>query len=219
MGQTGRMLAPYQALLDMTRAQMLIETGQAAEAERTLQHAIPLLEQCGLAVEAATARVLWGGVLLLSGRLSDAHAVAASVFVLADCEGLDWLAARALHLQGRALLGDGDDGGARTVFARAVQQLDRVHGRVAWDDRASFAGTTMDLYQDAITLALRQGRTAVALRYVERSKARALADHLRAGIEVQPRARRAVKGSHRRTAGAARPPCMAGGRHDRAPDR
>jgi len=188
-GQSGRMLAPYQALLDMTRAQMLLETGQALEADRTLRHAIPLLQQAGLVVEAATARVLWGGVLMLTGRLTEARAVASSVFGLAEREGLDWLAARALHLHGRVLLGDGAADGARTVFARAVQHLDRVHGRVAWDDRASFAGTTTDLYRDAITLALRQGRTAVALRYVERSKARALADHLRAGVEVQPRVR------------------------------
>ena len=181
-------VAPHRAAIDVSRARLLQETGRADEAHWLLHEAIPVLRRAGMAMETAVAQVLWGSALI-KDRPDVARAVADDSLLLATREGLDWLAARALHLRGRAETQRGDDAIARDTFAAAIRHLDRVHRHVAWDDRASFAGTTTALYADATALALRHERPAVALRYAEQSKARAMADHLRARIDIRPRAR------------------------------
>ncbi len=181
-------VAAHRAAIDVSRARLLQETGRADEAHRLLHEAIPVLQRAGMAMETAVAQVLWGSALIKE-RPDAARAVADDSLLLATREGLDWLAARALHLRGRAETQRGDDAIARDTFAAAIRHLDCVHRHVAWDDRASFAGTTTALYADATALALRHERPAVALRYAEQSKARAMADHLRARIDIRPRAR------------------------------
>jgi tetratricopeptide (TPR) repeat protein len=182
-------LVSYRATLDVSRAQLLLETGRMAEAGALLAGAIPALRGAGLSVETAAAQVLWGDVLVEENRLAEASSVAGEILAVAYREGLDWLAARALHLCGLAAMRRGDGAAAGTALAAAVRHLDAMHHYIAWDDRVTFASTSIRLYADAMALAIQQGQTAVALHYAERAKARALADHLQAGIDVRPRAR------------------------------
>ncbi|MGH2391406.1 MAG: tetratricopeptide repeat protein, partial [Chloroflexota bacterium] len=182
-------LASYQATLDVSRAQLLLETGRAADAGMLLARAIPALRQAGLSVETATAQAFWGETLIEDHRFTEAASVAGEVLAVADREGLDWLAARALHLRAQAALRRGDDTGSWKALTAATRRLDHVHRHIAWDDRVTSAGASIRIYRDAMALALRRGDPVMALHYAERSKARALADHLRAGIDVRPRVR------------------------------
>jgi len=182
-------LASYRATIALPRAHLLLKAGQAREAAALLEGAIPDLRQSGQGTEAIAAQVLLGGALLLDGRTGEAAALADQGIVAAEREGLDWLVARAMHLRGRAAWGVGDVATAWESVAAAARRLDRVQRRVPWDDRAVFASTTIEIYTDAVALALERDRPALAMRYADRSKASALADHLRAHIDVRPRAR------------------------------
>ncbi len=182
-------LASYHATLDVSRAQLLVDAGRGREADALLAGAIPALRLAGLSVETAAAQALWGETMVEDHRLDEATTVAAEILEVADREGLDWLAARAVHLRARAALGRGDTLGSWKDLAAAMCRLDAVHRHIAWDDRVTFAGVSIGVYTDAMALALQQGQPALALYCAERSKARALADHLQAGIDVRPRAR------------------------------
>lgn len=182
-------LAAHRAALDLARAQLLLDDGDLDTARAVLEAAIPVVREAGLSVDAAAAQVLRGVVLLEDGLADEARVVAGDTLAIAEREGLDWLAAQSLHLRGRAASRQGDNDQARRDFGAAVRRLDRVQRRVTWDDRATFGDTTGALYTDAMALALHAGDAAIALRHAERLKAGALADHLRARIDVRPRAR------------------------------
>lgn len=182
-------LAIHRAVLEAERAELLLELGNVAESLSLIQQVIPMLGRAGLTIEAAAAHALRGSALLQMGQLTEANTAAGEVLAVAEDEGLRWLTARALHLRGRVQIGQGDEVGARRSFASAVRHIDRVHRRVAWDDRATFSNTSVPLYTDALALALRQQRLPVALRYAERCKASGLADHLRGRVDIRPRAR------------------------------
>lgn len=182
-------LIVHRSILDLYRAQLLIQQDRATEARQQLERAIPLLSEAGLAIEAAIAQVTWGSTLADEDRAPEIKAVVAEALAVAKRERLDWLAAQALHLRGRMEMRHGDTATAWATLSTAVRHLDRVHRRMAWDDRVSFGDTAAPLYGDAVGLALQQGRAAVALHYTERSKARALADHLRGHVDARPRAR------------------------------
>ena len=182
-------LASYRATLDVSRAQLLLDANRAAEAGMLLAGAIPALSQAGVAVEAAMAQVLMGDVLIESDRADDACGLADEALAVAEREGLEWLTARALHVRGRAEVRRHNNAAAHDALAAAVQHLDRAQRYVTWDDRVTFAGAAVRVYADAMDVAIRQGRLCVALQYAERYKARALADHLRAGIDVRLHAR------------------------------
>jgi tetratricopeptide (TPR) repeat protein len=179
----------YQATIDLARAQLLHDSGRGAAAGPLLDRVAPALMAVGLAVEAATAQVLRSAILLDEARDSEALQAAAEALETSEREGLDWLAARALHVRGRVETYRGATATARTTLSHAIRRLDRVHRRTAWDDRAAFANTAAKLYEDAVSLALRTTQPGQALYYAERAKARALADHLQGGIDMRPRAR------------------------------
>lgn len=181
-------LAAHGAGLDVSRAQLLLADGHCAEARALLDGAIPVLRDAGLAIETASAQVLHGTALLEAGRVDEARTTAGEVLAVAERAEVDWLAAHALHLRGRAAMAGGDGAGARTALAAAVRRLDRVRTHVAWDDHADFSATATAVYTQAMALALHQQRPAAALRFAERAKSRALADHLRVRIDVRPRA-------------------------------
>jgi len=182
-------LLAQQVALDVSRAQLLLESNRVDEARALLAMAIPTLHEAGLTVDAAAAHVLWGRVLVRQGCMDEAATAASMALSLAEREGLAWLAVRALHLRGQVALYQGEQGVAWESFVAAVHHLDQVQRRVSWDDHATYADTVAAVYTDTIALAVQRDRPAVALRYVERARARALSDHVRGRIDVRPRAR------------------------------
>ncbi len=182
-------LEAHRASLDVSRAQLLLEHGSVADARALLESAIPVLQGAGLRIEAAAARLTLGQSLLDGDLDAQVHTVVNAVLALATEERLDGLAAMAWHLRGRAQERAGDHQGAQGSLATATRYLDRVKRRVTWDDRATFGDRTGAIYADAMDLALRLEQPTLALFYAERAKAGALADHLRARIDVRPRAR------------------------------
>ena len=182
-------LTPYCTPLAILRAQTLLDIGRVEEGGRLLEETIPVLLEAGLSVDAAHARIVCGAALLRQQRLGEAGMAAEQALAVAEREGIDWLRGRALHLRGQVALRAGERERALSDFDAAIRALETAQRRIAWDDRAAFADTTATLYADAVALSLDEGHDALALRYAERARARALVEHLSAGIDMRPRAR------------------------------
>ena len=179
----------YRASLDILRARLLLDTGRPGDAAVLLETALAPLDQAGLALDAATARMLLAAARLAQALPEEAATLAREAFVTAASEDVAWLEARALHLRGLAARKLGDTGTAWDHIAAAARRASQAHRRVTWDDRATFAGATAPIFIDAVELALERRQPALALVYVERAKSAALTEHLRAGIDVRPRPR------------------------------
>ncbi|HEY8285439.1 MAG TPA: hypothetical protein VIJ28_13730, partial [Chloroflexota bacterium] len=179
----------YRASLDVLRARLLLGTGRIEDAAEVLETALTPLDQAGLALDAATARMLLAETRLAQDSPEEAALLAHKAFLVAAGEDVAWLEARALHLRGLAARKLGDLNAAWAHTAAAARRAGQAHRRVTWDDRAAFAGATAPIFAAAVELALERGQPALALVYVERAKSAALAEHLRAGIDVRPRPR------------------------------
>jgi CHAT domain-containing protein len=180
--------ASYMAVLDLARARLLRSSGQTVAATELLDSTIPALGELGLELEAASAKILHSHLLLDQSRCDDAFLAASEAATIADRGGIEWLAAHALHARARAERRQGLDGAARSTLSLAVWRLDRVQQVTAWDDRAAFTNTTAAIFEEAVELALSRREYRLALYYVERAKARALADHLKIRSDIRPRA-------------------------------
>ncbi|HVA88642.1 MAG TPA: CHAT domain-containing protein, partial [Chloroflexota bacterium] len=179
----------YRASLDVFRARLLLDTGRIDEAVTLLAPALAPLDQAGLALDAATARVLLAEARLAQGEPEEADSLAGNAYRMAASEDVAWLEARALHLRGVATRKLGDADVAWEHMGTAARRAGQAHRRVAWDDRAAFASAAAPIFADAVELALERRQPALALVYVERAKSAALAEHIRAGIDVRPRPR------------------------------
>ncbi|HVA89405.1 MAG TPA: CHAT domain-containing tetratricopeptide repeat protein [Chloroflexota bacterium] len=179
----------YRVSLDVLRARLLLDTGRIGEAVALLAPALAPLDQAGLALDAATARALLAEARLAQGETEEADSLATHAYRMAASEDVAWLEARALHLRGSVARTLGDVDAAWEYVATAARRAGQAHRRVAWDDRAAFAGATAPIFADAVELALERRQPALALLYVERAKSAALAEHLRGGIDVRPRPR------------------------------
>ncbi|HWE60963.1 MAG TPA: CHAT domain-containing protein [Chloroflexota bacterium] len=182
-------LTPYCTPLAFLRAQTLLDIGRVEEGCRLLEVTIPGLIEAGLSIEAAHAQIVRGLALLRQACFDEAQLAAGQTLAVAEREGIDWLRGRALHLRGRVALQTGERASARSDFAAAIRALETAQRRITWDDRVAFADGTAMLYADAVSLSLDEGHVVRALRYAERGRARALVDHLSAGIDVRLRAR------------------------------
>ncbi|MGH2411203.1 MAG: hypothetical protein ACRDGS_12655, partial [Chloroflexota bacterium] len=179
----------YRASLDVSRARLLLDIGRLGEAATLLGSVLEPLDKAGLALDAAMARMLLAEARLSQDAPTVAAALAHEAFLAAAGEGVAWLEARALHLLGLAARKLGDMDTAWEHMAAATRRADQAHRRVTWDDRAAFAGATAPIFASVVELALERRQPALALVYVERAKSAALAEHLRAGIDVRPRPR------------------------------
>lgn len=123
-------------------------------------------------------RLLAGEVALADGRAAEARAAfeRSARAAREESGGLDseerW---RALYGQGRALRAAGDEDGARTAFAAALEALERLGRRTLLrETRAGFFDDRRGLIDDAVSLALGRGDAAGAFEIVLRTQARVL---------------------------------------------
>lgn len=96
--------------------------------------------------------------------------------------------------QGRSLLGalalaQGDVETAQGEYELAIQEIERLRGRLMVEFRVSFLEDKESLYQDMVGICIDQGQFLRGLDFAERAKSRALLDLLayRINLTIQPR--------------------------------
>lgn len=109
---------------------------------------------------------------------------------LALVKGEDFptLAYQAHFLRAEQLEGRGQYAAALTQYDRAIAELERLRGNVMVEFRSSFIADKQGVYEGAVRAAIQSGNAAMALRYAEMAKSRALTDLLGARLDVSIRA-------------------------------
>ncbi|MGD9146578.1 MAG: CHAT domain-containing protein, partial [Anaerolineae bacterium] len=102
------------------------------------------------------------------------------------------LAYQGHHLLGKLAAAEGDVERALTEYNQAIEELERLRGRLMVEFRVDFQEDKLVLYEDAVELCLEDARPGQALAYAERAKSRALLDLLAYRLDLSVRARDAA---------------------------
>jgi tetratricopeptide (TPR) repeat protein len=170
----------WQALIGLYRALVLLESGQAGEAEALCRASLAYFEDAGLERRAILSRLLLARV----AESNEAWAVAGE-----HCRGairrLKAVEAPLLRCQAHALLGristaQGDTNSAYRCFQKARRDLENLRSSLQGEElKIAFMKNRSDVYEGLVGICLqRRGSTAAetAFRYLEEAKSRALLD-------------------------------------------
>lgn len=185
------------ASVRLGRAVVLGQGGQWQAALDEISAIRDTLVERGLVVRTIEADLVRARALRVIGDSDGAIAAATSAHVLADQRGLPWLDYHAMRSLGDLARDAGNHAAAYAAYAGAIDNLERVQGRILSEYRASFLADKVDVYQSAVELALAGAAdgsndamaAATALEWAERSRARALVDALSGGVDIRVRPR------------------------------
>ncbi len=99
------------------------------------------------------------------------------------------LAYQGHYLQGTLAVTSGSHAAGLVAYDQAVQDLERLCGRLMIEFRADFVGDKERLYEDTVALCLDMAQPARGLAYCERAKSRALLDMLAHRLDLSIHAR------------------------------
>jgi CHAT domain-containing protein len=178
---------------------VLLSEAQLHYADQKYELAVALAEQAEEALEHAhmlgwllLAGWLRGEALAALGRIGEARMLHAATLREAERAALPQVAQRCLAALGLLAAAAGDAAGAEATLQRAVALVEDLRAPLPADEfRTAFVADKLAPYTELVRLCLAggAGRVAEALGYVERSRARALADLLGGALRPRLRAR------------------------------
>jgi CHAT domain-containing protein len=177
------------ASVRLGRAVVLGEIGRWQEALAEAEMVRDELRQRGSVVRAVEAELVRARALRALGDSTAAHAAAESALQLVGDRPVPWLRYHASRLLGEVARDTGDDRAALTSFLSAIDDLERVQGRILTEYRASFLADKTDVFESAVDLLLQEGELERAFELAERAKSRALVDALAGGLDIRVRPR------------------------------
>lgn len=180
------------ACTDLEVAALLLRQGKAAQSLETAQACMEVFRQHGLSVREARARLIAAQGAATLGRRDVALRMAAEALAVAQDRDVPPMTYQGHHLLGALAADDGDVDGATAEYERAIQELERLRGRLMVEFRADFIEDKQVVYEDMVRLCLDSGRPLRALEYAERAKSRALLDLLAYRLDLSIRARSAA---------------------------
>jgi CHAT domain-containing protein/tetratricopeptide (TPR) repeat protein len=179
------------ASVQLGRAVVLGETGRWQEALAEAETVRDELRRRGSVVRAVQADLVRARALRAMGQLTPAAEAARCALDLVRDRPVPWLSYHAWRLLGELACDAGDVDAALAALLAAIQDLERVQGRILTEYRASFLSDKSDVFERTVDLLLRKDDVASAFDLVERSRSRALVDALAGGLDVRIRPRTA----------------------------
>jgi tetratricopeptide (TPR) repeat protein len=172
----------FTALADTYLAELAIRGGDPAEAACRAASSLRTFARQELTNKAAYSRLLAARAAFSLGEMAKAARLARVALAAAEGTFSPAIAYQCHHLLGRVERGRRRNRPALENFRRAVEIVERMRGGIAADDfKATFLRDKVEVYEDAIAACLDEGSEPLveeALRLVESSKSRALADLL-----------------------------------------
>ena len=179
------------ASVRLGRAVVLGEIGRWQEALAQAETVGDELRQRGSIVRAVQAELVRARALRALGEHDAAHAAAESALTLVRERAVPWLSYHAWRLLGELERDAGNQEPALAAFLAAIEDLERVQGRILTEYRASFLADKSDVFESAVDLLLKKDTIDAAFELVERAKSRALVDALAGGLDIRVRPRTA----------------------------
>lgn len=198
------------ALVSLAEARQIFESEgnlvavADADLERTAILTAQNMPEPALELAKACARVyqehdlpIWQGrseleaarAALILGCPGDAHRWIEHALQIGEAHGVPSLTYACHHLIGRLAVQSGDPLAGLEAIELAIQDIERLCGRLMVEYRSGFVEDKSAIYEDAVALCLELGEPARGLEYAERAKSRALLELLAHRLDLSITAR------------------------------
>ncbi len=176
------------SIVRLQQAELYFAGGQLDDSLREAQHVADAFAEQEALPQLARTALLQARIAAGKQDIATAQYLCDQALDIAQGQGLLDLKYRCDYLLGQVAEQQADLEAAARYYDRAVQGIDEVQSRLVMDERTSFLEDKGNIYQRAITLALKQGNKDQALIYVEKAKSRVIGDYLRNNIDIRLRA-------------------------------
>ncbi len=176
------------SIVRLQQAELYFAGGQLDASLREAQHVADAFAEQEALPQLARTALLQARIAAGKQDIATAQYLCDQALDIAQGQGLLDLKYRCDYLLGQVAEQRADLEAAARYYDRAVQGIDEVQSRLVMDERTSFLEDKGNIYQCAITLALKQGNKDQALIYVEKAKSRVIGDYLRNNIDIRLRA-------------------------------
>ena len=176
------------SIVRLQQAELYFAGGQLDASLREAQHVADAFAEQEALPQLARTALLQARIAADKGDIATAQYLCDQALDIAQGQGLLDLKYRCDYLLGQIAEQQADLEAAARYYDRAIQGIDEVQSRLVMDERTSFLEDKGNIYQCAITLALKQGNKDQALIYVEKAKSRVIGDYLRNNIDIRLRA-------------------------------
>jgi len=180
------------ASADLEKAVVLLRQAQYEACLAVAQDCAHVFRQHDLPVEEAQACLVAARATLALGRYSHAERLAAEALTVGETRIVPTLLYQAHQLMGALAAAQGQLPAALVEYDRAIEELERLRGRLMVEFRVGFLEDKEGIYEDAVELCLNLDQPLRGLEYAERAKSRALLDLLAHRLDLSIQVRNAT---------------------------
>ena len=137
----------------------------------------------------AQARLIAAQALYEQGDYSQANDLLSAVLEVSEKSDIPSLSYLCHHFRGKIAEAEDQFETAAALYDEAIQDLERLQGRLMVEFRSDFLADKQILYEDMVTVQLNLDQPRDALEYAERAKSRALRDLLAHRLDLSIRVR------------------------------
>lgn len=181
--------AVWVARTDLERAALQLHQGQLETSLHTSQACAEVFREHGLPIPEARACLLAARASSLLSRGEQAKRLATAALSIAEVHDIPSLAYGAHHVLGVVAARQRITQQAISEYDLAIQELERMRGRLMVEFRADFLEDKGAVFEDMVDALVDEARPAEALDYAERAKSRALLDLLAHRLDLRIEAR------------------------------
>jgi CHAT domain-containing protein len=174
---------------DMEAAIVLFHQEQFEESLATAQECARFFQARELPVHKARADLITARAAAALKRRDQAHRLVTRALAVGQDKDIPALVYQCHHLLGHLAQYQGNYQKALAEYDQAIQELERLRGRLMVEFRADFLEGKEGVYEDVVALCLDLDRPSQGLEYAERAKSRALLDLLAYRHDLSIRAR------------------------------
>ncbi len=180
---------PWVASTDLKTATVYLRQGQPEESQTVAMKCATVFRAHDLPVEEAQARLVAARAAFALNLREQALRLTTQALKVAEQRNVPALTYRCHHILGALAAAQGRAQDALDAFDRAIEEVERLRGRLMIEFRMGFLEDKEDIYEDAVALCLSQGQALRGLEYAERAKSRALLDLLTYRLDLGIQAR------------------------------
>jgi CHAT domain-containing protein len=180
------------ARTDLETAAVMHRQSRFEESLAAAEKCASVFRACGLPVREAQANLIAARAAGSLNQHDQALRLVTETLALIESRDIPPLMYQSHYLLGALAETEGDRQKALTEYDRAIQELERLRGRLMVEFWADFLEDKQVVYEDMVSLCLDLGQPLQGLEYAERAKSRALLNLLAYRLDLSIQARGAA---------------------------
>jgi CHAT domain-containing protein/predicted negative regulator of RcsB-dependent stress response len=174
---------------DLETAAVLYHQNRFEDSLATAQECASVFQSRDLPVQEARAYLIAARAAAALNQCDQACRLVTQALAVGRGKDIPSLVYQCCHLLGSLAQAQGDLQEALAEYDQAIQELERLRGRLMVEFRAGFLEDKQVVYEDAVALCLNLDQPFRGLEYAERAKSRALIDLLAYRLDLSVQAR------------------------------